>query len=233
VLGFDVGSRRIGVAIGSSLTGARAVAVVDVHADGPDWTAIARLQAEWKPDGLVVGDPLTLDGQDQPNRKRARAFARQLRERFKLPVVMIDERSSSVEAARRFAVERAEGRKRRRDAAALDAVAAAVIVERWLCRRTTPPRFPDCPHFPRHDAHAMTQQLDSDGRLRHLLTLEGLPRHPAAPARPCRTDPRCRGRPRRQAPRAGRHGVCTLFFEPSTRTRSSFQLAAQRWAPTC
>ena len=36
------------------------------------------------------------------------------------------------EAARRFAVERAEGRKRRRDAAALDAVAAAVIIDRWL-----------------------------------------------------------------------------------------------------
>ncbi len=133
VLGFDVGSRRIGVAIGSAFAShARAVAVVDVHGNGPDWTAIERLLKEWKPDGLVVGDPLTLDGQDQPNRKRAQGFARQLRERFKLPVVMIDERSSSVEAARRFAVERAEGRKRRRDAAALDAVAAAVIIDRWL-----------------------------------------------------------------------------------------------------
>jgi putative holliday junction resolvase len=45
---------------------------------------------------------------------------------------MVDERSSSIEAARRFALDRAEGRRRRRDAAALDAVAAAVIVERWL-----------------------------------------------------------------------------------------------------
>jgi putative Holliday junction resolvase len=45
---------------------------------------------------------------------------------------MVDERSSSIEAAQRFASERAEGRRRKRDAAALDAVAAAVIVERWL-----------------------------------------------------------------------------------------------------
>jgi putative holliday junction resolvase len=91
VLGFDVGSRRIGVAIGSAFAAhARAVAVVDVHGNGPDWTAIERLLKEWKPDGLVVGDPLTLDGQDQPNRKRAQGFARQLRERFKLPVVMLD-----------------------------------------------------------------------------------------------------------------------------------------------
>ena len=87
---------------------------------------------EWRPQGLVVGDPLTLEGEDQPNRKRAHAFARQLVQRFGLPVVLVDERSSSVEAARRFAKERADGRRRRRDAASLDAVAAAVIIERWL-----------------------------------------------------------------------------------------------------
>ncbi|MCL7713302.1 Holliday junction resolvase RuvX [Stenotrophomonas mori] len=133
VLGFDVGSRRIGVAIGSLHGGgARALAVVDVRADGPDWAALDRLQREWLPGGLIVGDPLTLDGEDQPIRRRAHAFARQLAQRYRLPVRLVDERSSSVEAARRFATERAEGRKRRRDAATLDAVAAAVIVERWL-----------------------------------------------------------------------------------------------------
>ena len=133
VLGFDVGSRRIGVAIGSAFSvGARALAMVDVRADGPDWAALDRLHKEWRPNGLIVGDPLTLEGDDQPNRKRAHAFARQLQQRYKLPVLLVDERSSSVEAARRFAVERAEGRKRRRDADALDAMAAAIIVERWL-----------------------------------------------------------------------------------------------------
>lgn len=133
VLGFDVGSRRIGVAIGSAFSvGARALAVIDVRADGPDWGALDRLLKEWRPQGLIVGDPLTLEGQDQPNRKRAHAFARQLLQHYRLPVLLVDERSSSVEAARRFAVERAEGRKRRRDAANLDAVAAAVIIERWL-----------------------------------------------------------------------------------------------------
>lgn len=133
VLGFDVGSRRIGVAVGSALgAGARAVAVIDVRETGPDWVALDRVHRDWRPGGLVVGDPLTLDGKDQPARKRAHAFARELRERYKLPVMLVDERSSSVEAAQRFARDRAEGRKRRRDAQALDAVAAAVIVERWL-----------------------------------------------------------------------------------------------------
>jgi putative Holliday junction resolvase len=133
VLGFDVGARRIGVAVGSAFgSGARALAVIDVHGHGPDWTSIDRLRKEWRPDGLIVGDPLTLDGGDQPARVRAHAFARELATRYQLPVVLVDERASSLEAAQRFANERAEGRKRRRDAEALDAVAAAVIVERWL-----------------------------------------------------------------------------------------------------
>jgi putative Holliday junction resolvase len=133
VLGFDVGARRIGVAVGSAFGhGARALAVIDVHGEHIDWPAIDRLHKEWRPDGLVVGDPMTLDGGDQPIRVRAHAFARELRSRYELPVVLMDERASSIEAAQRFAVDRSTGRKRRRDAAALDAVAAAVIVERWL-----------------------------------------------------------------------------------------------------
>jgi putative Holliday junction resolvase len=132
VLGFDVGSRRIGVAIGSALGGARALAVVEVHAGGPDWKILDRLHGEWRPRGLVVGDPLTIDGGDQPARRRARAFANEIKARYRLPVAMVDERSSSVEAAQRFARDRAAGNRRRRDAEALDAAAAAVIIERWL-----------------------------------------------------------------------------------------------------
>jgi putative Holliday junction resolvase len=133
VFGFDVGARRIGVAVGSMFGHrARALAVIDVHGHGPDWTTLDRLHKEWRPDGLVVGDPLTLDGGNQPARERAHAFARDLHARYRLPVVLVDERSSSIEAAQRFAGERAEGRKRRRDAQALDAMAAAVIIERWL-----------------------------------------------------------------------------------------------------
>ncbi|RMH93498.1 Holliday junction resolvase RuvX [Lysobacter pythonis] len=138
VLGFDVGARRIGVAVGSALgAGARGIAVVDMRDDRPDWPALDKLKREWLPAGFIVGDPMTLDGGDQSSRQRARRFARALGERFGLPVLMIDERSSSIEAAQRFAVARAEGQRRRRDAAELDAVAAAVIVERWIAAPET------------------------------------------------------------------------------------------------
>jgi putative holliday junction resolvase len=133
VLAFDVGARRIGVALGAGFgLGARTLAVVDVHADKIDWSAIERLHREWRPAGFIVGDPMTLDGGDQPIRQRARAFGVALHERFGLPVAMMDERNSSQEAARRFAAERAEGRRKRRDADLLDAMAAVVILERWL-----------------------------------------------------------------------------------------------------
>ena len=132
VLGFDVGARRIGVAVGNRLAGARGIAVVDGRADGPDWLRIDHLRKEWRPDGCVVGDPISLDGGDQPVRKLAQAFARELQARSALAVAMIDERNSSQEAARRFAAQRAHGSRRRRDAEMLDAEAAAVILERWL-----------------------------------------------------------------------------------------------------
>jgi len=133
VLGFDVGARRIGVAVGNTVSGtARPIAMVAARDDGPDWDAVAALVREWRPDRLVVGEPLTLDGETQPATHLARRFAREAAARFALPVDLIDERSSSREAERRFAHARREGRARRRDAQALDALAAQIIVERWL-----------------------------------------------------------------------------------------------------
>jgi putative Holliday junction resolvase len=135
VLGFDVGSRRIGVAVGNAITGtASEVGLIEVHDGVPDWAQFERLLKDWAPTQLVVGDPLGFDGHDPdpPVRQRARGFARAAARRSGLPVAMVDERRSSVEAAARFAGQRRAGLRRRRDAATLDALAAVVIVERWL-----------------------------------------------------------------------------------------------------
>jgi putative Holliday junction resolvase len=133
VLGFDVGSKLIGVAVGNRVTAsARAIATLAMRDDAPDWAALDALRSEWLPDSFVVGLPLTLDGEEQAASKRARRFAERLRDRYRIPVSMVDERHSSLEAAERFAQARSAGLKRRRDAAQLDAEAAAVILERWL-----------------------------------------------------------------------------------------------------
>ena len=75
----------------------------------------------------------------------------------------------------------------------------------------------------------MTLQLDSDGRLRHLLTLEGLPRETLLRLldRAGQIRDTALGRTCKRNSLVGTT-ICTLFFEPSTRTRSSFQIAGQR-----
>lgn len=138
VFGFDYGSRLIGVAVGNRLTAqARALAVVPVHDGEPHWPQLDALHREWLPDALVVGLPLTLDGAEQPASRGARRFAARLGERYAMPVLLVDERHSSREAAVRFAQGRAAGLRKRRDASTIDAEAAAVILDRWLTDPST------------------------------------------------------------------------------------------------
>lgn len=135
VLGFDVGAKRIGVAVGNGVTGtASELGLIDVRDGIPDWARFEKLLKDWAPVQLVVGDPLTFDDADPdpPARQRARGFARAAAKRSGLPVAMVDERRSSKEAARRFADQRRAGIKRRSDADEIDALAAVVIVERFL-----------------------------------------------------------------------------------------------------
>ncbi len=133
VLGFDVGSRLTGVAVGNLITSsARALGTLTMRDGEPDWQRLDALRNEWLPQTLVIGLPLTLGGAEQATSRAARRFAAQLQTRYALPVALVDERDSSREAAQRFAHARAAGLKRRRDVATIDAEAAAVILERWL-----------------------------------------------------------------------------------------------------
>ncbi len=133
-LGFDFGLRRIGVAVGSTLTGsARGLAVVEHGDKAPDWIAIAALIDEWHPDLVVVGVPYNMDGSPSDLTPRAERFARQLAGRLGLRVETVDERLSSREAEASLKAERRDGRRSRPvDAGAVDMRAAAIILERWL-----------------------------------------------------------------------------------------------------
>lgn len=133
VLAFDFGIRRIGVAVGNTLSGDAQPLVTLSCRDGPDWAAIKRLLGEWRPAILVVGLPLQQDGSEQPMSARARAFMAELGGRFALPVHPSDERYSSTAAAERLRGLRASGARRRRlRKGDSDAVAAQIILETWL-----------------------------------------------------------------------------------------------------
>lgn len=132
ILAFDYGLRRIGVAVGQSLTGTASPLEAIAARDGkPDWPSIEKALAEWQPRALLIGLPYNLDGSRQDMTDRAEKFGRQLHGRFNLPVHHVDERLSSVEAERRLKELRKAGRKRIRKTD-IDSAAACILLENWL-----------------------------------------------------------------------------------------------------
>jgi putative Holliday junction resolvase len=130
LLAFDFGERFLGVAVGDTEVGmAHPLASIDARAAAARFRAVAEFIAEWKPTRLVVGLPLTLDGEAHDVTRKAERFARQLQGRFGLPVTMQDERLSSVEAESRL---RAIGRGGRRHKDLAHPVAAQVILQAYL-----------------------------------------------------------------------------------------------------
>lgn len=135
LLAFDFGTRRVGVAVGNSITcDARPLAIIDAQGDAR-WHRIEALLADWQPHELVVGIPRHPDGAAHEMTARCERFARQLEGRFGLPVARVDERYSSTAVA--------GGR---------DDAAAAVILQQYLSASGQPaPAGPE-PDAPGRDA---------------------------------------------------------------------------------
>ncbi|MFH8135496.1 Holliday junction resolvase RuvX [Pantoea osteomyelitidis] len=130
LLGFDFGTKSIGVAIGQQLTGtARPLAALKAQEGTPDWNLIERLLKEWQPDFVVVGLPLNMDGTEQPLTARARKFANRLHGRFGVQVELQDERLSTVEA-RASLFER--GGYRALNKGQVDSQSAVIILQDWF-----------------------------------------------------------------------------------------------------
>ncbi len=134
-LGFDYGRRYIGVAVGQKLTGtATALETIDARDGKPKWDRVSALVNEWQPDGLVVGIPYQLDDSSSTTTRAAENFARQLNERYALPVYHQDERLTSREAESIIVQQRSSGRMARKNADT-DKLAAQIILQTWLDRR--------------------------------------------------------------------------------------------------
>jgi putative Holliday junction resolvase len=134
VIAFDFGTQRIGIAAGDTLTCTAAPRpAISVHERGPDWVRIAQQIEALRPQRLIVGAPYNVDGSPGALAASARQFAAELAHRFALPVEMVDERWSSLEAAAALKARRASGARRRRVRREdIDSTAAAIILERWL-----------------------------------------------------------------------------------------------------
>lgn len=129
VLGLDLGDVRIGVAI-SDDERRLAVPLGTVHTGAPaDLKAVASLVREHEIVLVVVGHPLLLSGDVGTRARHAEAFAEALRGVLKVPVVLHDERLTTVEAERALREAGAKGRRRRM---VVDRSAATVLLQAYL-----------------------------------------------------------------------------------------------------
>lgn len=130
LLAFDYGLKHIGVASGQTLTGnATPQAPLRARDGTPDWTEIERLLNEWRPEKVLVGLPLNMDGTESELSARARKFGNRLHGRFGVTVEMVDERLSSFEAKGEVM---ARGGSRDFGKNPIDSIAARIIVETYL-----------------------------------------------------------------------------------------------------
>lgn len=133
VIAFDFGLKRTGVAVGNTLTGsASPECTLQSQNEKPDWLNISRLFDEWKPDQLVVGLPIELDGSKNPLEKPINRFCNQLNGRYNLPVDQENEQFTSIEAAARLKQLRQSGRKKKVSKEDVDKIAASIILENWM-----------------------------------------------------------------------------------------------------
>ena len=130
ILAFDYGTKHIGVAVGDTETRmAHALGVVEGAGSAACMAGIKSLVGEWRPDRLVVGLPLALDGAEREMTVRARRFARQLAARLGLPVDLADERLSSAAAEEGL---REAGRGARKHKQLVHGEAARIILQSYL-----------------------------------------------------------------------------------------------------
>ena len=135
-LGFDYGTKHLGIAVGGSASGrAEALASTSVRQGIPDWSLLDRLISEWQPTALIVGLPLNMDDSENAMTRAARKFGHRLQGRYNLPVHLVDERLTSVDAKNTLVESRVPWKQRK---AKVDKLAAQTILQAYLDEQRRP-----------------------------------------------------------------------------------------------
>ncbi|MEI6543416.1 MAG: Holliday junction resolvase RuvX [Methylococcales bacterium] len=130
-LGFDFGYKKIGVAVGQTITGsASPLQTIRSINQSPDWQIISQLIQEWRPCGLVVGISRQADGSDNPVTPRMIKFCHQLNGRYQLPVYQQDEALTTFEAKQMLFDEVSVNATKLWEVQ--DQLAAQLILQSWL-----------------------------------------------------------------------------------------------------
>jgi putative Holliday junction resolvase len=132
-LAFDFGTRRIGLAVGNSITSSsQALAPITAEQDNVRFALIGAQIKEWVPDQLVVGLPCHPDGAEHAMTVKARRFGNQLQGRFSLPVAWVDERYTSAVLENDPKFQQKQGSKQ---VISLDSESARLILEQYFKER--------------------------------------------------------------------------------------------------
>ena len=132
IVAFDYGTKRIGVAVGHTLTGsAQGICIVNVKDSKPDENRIDEIIQEWKPGALVVGVPKVRDKPNILNLRKIKLFGNWLSDRYGLAVHYIDESLTTEEAMHRI---QESGRRHsiQKKTRLRNIVAAEIILETYL-----------------------------------------------------------------------------------------------------
>ena len=126
ILAFDFGTQHIGVAVGQTITKTSSpLLVLNVQQEGKEiWNTILLLLEEWKPDQLLVGKPLNMDGTPSDMMKKVEPFFKKLKMISNIPCEMVDERLTSFEAKQLMESNTKKAR--------IDDLAAKIFLDNWM-----------------------------------------------------------------------------------------------------
>jgi len=132
IMGLDVGTKTVGVAVsdpfGWTAQGVETIAI-DEEQDKYGWERLGKLIAEYQVDQIVIGFPKNMDGSTGPRAEAVRRYAAMAEERFHIPVILWDERLSTM-AAERILLTADMSRKKRKKV--IDKMAAVMILQNYL-----------------------------------------------------------------------------------------------------
>ena len=126
ILAFDFGTQHIGVAVGQTITKTSSpLIVINVAREGKEiWNTISNLIDEWKPDQLLVGKPLNMDGTPSDMMKKVDPFFQKLQKISDIPCELVDERFTSFEAKQLMQKDSKDDR--------IDDLAAKIFLDNWI-----------------------------------------------------------------------------------------------------
>jgi putative Holliday junction resolvase len=103
IVAFDFGLKHIGMAIGQEITNtAQTFYSLKAESGEPNWDELDIIVRDWQPKLFVVGNPINMDGSDSDMKEKSDKFSNLIRQRYNIPVELMDERLSTREARERM-----------------------------------------------------------------------------------------------------------------------------------